>query len=265
MASGWDLEQGRQPVLGVHERPHNAPPIDPDYNVFGQRLSAVGIDQVFYQPHKFPGDWHINLGNLQRMMLHHVQRELVEEVSKMKEAGSMDQAQAGRITSALSSYTSGIRDWELMVKYSSKGKSDPSLDPFVFTSANLLEKRLMSDAGLVKLRSREIKHVDTAIKEGNAFLPPITAGTRLAYNQDMRNSERWDRLYMALFGGIAVVGPMLIMVLYKHQLSSILTVSVCVFLFGLWMAFFSTGNPETVLAAVAAYAAVLVVFIGTST
>ncbi|PVH72421.1 hypothetical protein DL98DRAFT_610679 [Cadophora sp. DSE1049] len=229
MASGWDLEQGRQSVLGVHERPRNAPPINPDYNVFGQRLSAVGIGQVFYQPHRFPGDWHINLGNLQRMMLHHVQLSDAKQL--------------------ICGIASGIRDWELMVKYSSKGKNDPSLDPFVFTSANLLEKRLMSDADLLKLRSKEIKHVDTAIREGYARLPPITAGTRLAYNQDVRNSEIWERLYMALFGGIALVGPMLIMVLYKHQLSSILTVSVC--------------NPETVLGAVAAYAAVLVVFIGT--
>ena len=152
-----------------------------------------------------------------------------------------------------------------MVAYSAKAKSDPSLDPFVFTSANLLEMKLMSDAGLVQLRSKKMKDVDTAIKNDYAVLPPITAHTRKAHNRYVRKSEIWERLYMALFGGIALVGPMLIMVLYKHQLSSILTVSICVFLFGLLMALFSTGSPEMVLAAVAAYAAVLVVFIGTST
>jgi Family of unknown function (DUF6594) len=152
-----------------------------------------------------------------------------------------------------------------MVEYSAKAKSDPSLDPFVFTSANSLEMKLMSDVGLVQLRSQEMKRVDTAIRSDYAVLPPIAFATRKEHNRYARKSEIWKRLYMALFGGIALVGPMLIMVLYKHQLSSILTVSICVFLFGLLMAFFSTGSPETVLAAVAAYAAVLVVFIGAST
>ena len=101
MARRWDIEQGRQPV---HERPCNAPPKDPRDQVFGQRLSAVGLDDVFYEPIKFLGERHINLGNLQRMMLHHLQRELVEEVSKIKAAGSVDRTQARRIISALSSY-----------------------------------------------------------------------------------------------------------------------------------------------------------------
>lgn len=57
---------------------------------------------------------------------------------------------------------------------------------------------------------------------------------------------------------------MLLMVLYKHLLTSLLTTSIAVFLFALAMAIFSTGSPETLLAAVAAYAAVLVVFVGTS-
>jgi hypothetical protein len=69
---------------------------------------------------------------------------------------------------------------------------------------------------------------------------------------------------MALFGGVALVGPMLIMVLYKHLLTSLLTTSIAVFVFSLFLATFSTGSPETVLGAVAAYAAVLVVFVGTS-
>jgi hypothetical protein len=148
-----------------------------------------------------------------------------------------------------------------MVACSAKAKSDPSLDPFVFTSANLLEMELMSDAGLV----RSNKDAGTALSNGDVVLPPITRRTRKAHNRYVRKREIWERLYMALFGGIALVGPMLIMVLCKHQLSSILTVSICVFLFGLLMALFSTSSPETVLTAVAAYAAVLVVFIGTST
>jgi hypothetical protein len=101
MARRWDIEQGGLPV---DERPCNLPPKDPRYQVFGQRVNAVGLIDVLYDSEKFPGERHINLGNLQRMMLYHLQRELVEEVSQIKAAGSVDPAQAARIISALSSY-----------------------------------------------------------------------------------------------------------------------------------------------------------------
>lgn len=72
---------------------------------------------------------------------------------------------------------SSIRDWELMVAYSAKAKSDPSLDPFVFTSANLLEAKLMSETGLVHISDQMTKLVDNAIGRDYAILPLITART----------------------------------------------------------------------------------------
>jgi len=49
-------------------------------HIIGQRLAVVGLNDVFYEPFMFPQEKHINLGNLQRMMLHVLQREPVEEV-----------------------------------------------------------------------------------------------------------------------------------------------------------------------------------------
>jgi len=54
------------------------------------------------------------------------------------------------------------------------------------------------------------------------------------------------------------------MVQYKHLLTSFLTTSVAVFLFALALATFWTVSPETIFAEGAAYAAVFVVFLGTS-
>lgn len=52
------------------------------------------------------------------------------------------------------------------------------------------------------------------------------------------------------------------MVLQKHLLTSLLTLSILVVLFPQFVMSFSRGsNPENILAAVAAYAAVLVVFV----
>ena len=74
------------------------------------------------------------------------------------------------------------------------------------------------------------------------------------------------RLRMALFGGMALIGPMLLMALVAGKTASLVTASVATVLFALTLAFFASDSlGKDVLAATAAYAAVLVVFVGTST
>ena len=70
-----------------------------------------------------------------------------------------------------------------------------------------------------------------------------------------------QRIVMAIFGGISLIGPMLI----KSTNPSLITVSVATFVFALALAVgaIDSGGKD-VLGATAAYAAVLVVFIGTS-
>jgi hypothetical protein len=71
------------------------------------------------------------------------------------------------------------------------------------------------------------------------------------------------RLLMALGGGVALVGPMLIMVLRPTRLTVVLTPSVCVIATAICLAIFMVDSqPKDVLACTAAYAAVLVVFVG---
>jgi hypothetical protein len=67
---------------------------------------------------------------------------------------------------------------------------------------------------------------------------------------------------MAAIGGAFLIGPMLVMVLHKSLLTTLLT-SVCVIVFGVILAF-ALDDPFDVLSGTAAYAAVLVVFVGTS-
>jgi hypothetical protein len=68
---------------------------------------------------------------------------------------------------------------------------------------------------------------------------------------------------MAAIGGAFLIGPMLVMVLHKSLLTTLLTSSVCVIVFGVILAF-ALDDPFDVLSGTAAYAAVLVVFVGTS-
>ena len=81
----------------------------------------------------------------------------------------------------------------------------------------------------------------------------------------MRKQAFTERIWMGALGGIAVIGPMLLMSLHRTLTTSLVTSSVAAVLFTLVLALGARNlKGQEVLGAVAAYAAVLVVFIGTS-
>lgn len=74
------------------------------------------------------------------------------------------------------------------------------------------------------------------------------------------------RLYMALFGGLILIAPMLIMRLHPDLLTVILTTSIFVVMVSIILAaVMTTAETKDILGTAAAYAAVLVVFVGQST
>lgn len=77
--------------------------------------------------------------------------------------------------------------------------------------------------------------------------------------------DRLARFIIAIVGGLSLVVPMLVMQLNASTTKSLITTSVAVvILSGAVSIGFKTSNADT-LSITAAYAAVLVVFIGTST
>jgi hypothetical protein len=125
---------------------------------------------------------------------------------------------------------------------------------------------LMADAGLLGLRG---------VKTSSApDLPQIPKNWDFhgAYLEDERARRRRKsdefsrRLLMAAFGGVALIGPMLIMTLHPTKVTNLVTTSAFVFVVAVLLAYIMTdATPKDVIGATAAYAAVLVVFVGTST
>jgi hypothetical protein len=72
------------------------------------------------------------------------------------------------------------------------------------------------------------------------------------------------RFFTALLGGLALIVPMLIMAIHENRMKSLITASVCVLLFALGLAWAVPATPQELLGTTAAYAAVLVVFVGVS-
>ena len=76
--------------------------------------------------------------------------------------------------------------------------------------------------------------------------------------------DRLARFIVAFVGGIALVGPMLIMSLSPTQTKSVVTVSVAVLVFAVGISLVMRASNTETLVATATYAAVLVVFVGAS-
>lgn len=87
---------------------------------------------------------------------------------------------------------------------------------------------------------------------------------QIRMHRRLREFSPLPRLIAALLGSAAFLIPMLIMALDPYPKKNIITASVFVVAFAILIAWFYTGTTSEVLAMTAAYAAVLVVFVGTS-
>jgi hypothetical protein len=120
------------------------------------------------------------------------------------------------------------------------------------------QQTLYSDADL-------LGSFDPSLMEHSATLGR-TRGTQRQHSQVAEKRRKdikmaWRRFTFAMLGGLALVVPVLIIVVGAAPVKTLLVVLVSIFVFALSVALFSGVEPENLLAATAAYAAVLMVFI----
>jgi hypothetical protein len=81
---------------------------------------------------------------------------------------------------------------------------------------------------------------------------------------DARRKTYLNNTVYAVIGGLFLIAPMLIMTLHPTTLTSLLTTSLFIFNVAAILAFvWQSAEPKDIVGATAAYAAVLVVFVGT--
>jgi hypothetical protein len=109
--------------------------------------------------------------------------------------------------------------------------------------------------------------VGEGLDQGFNLVPPVEkeptaiGGTRNKMNKKQKTEAFLQRTVVSFIGGAFLVVPMWIMVVTASQLASLVSTSVFVFVWGL-MAAYALSDPIAVLSTTAAYAAVLVVFVG---
>lgn len=140
-----------------------------------------------------------------------------------------------------------------------------SPDPFVATSnitvdSDILKSTLSSfPSGLAKEAFGDFTFADPLDKGSTQ---PI-GGTRLHSFKLAWRKNFFTNVSMAAVGGVFLIGPMWLMVLHNTPLTALTTTTACVFVFGIIMAW-NLENTMSVLSLTAAYSAVLVVFVGTT-
>jgi hypothetical protein len=125
---------------------------------------------------------------------------------------------------------------------------------------------LLADAGLLSLHD-----LQPSSSAPDLFKVPKNWDFHGTFLEDeklrrKRKSEAFSRrLFMAAFGGAALIAPMLIMSLHPTKVTNLVTTPAFVVVVAVLLAYVMTeATPQDIIGATAAYAAVLVVFVGTS-
>jgi hypothetical protein len=153
-----------------------------------------------------------------------------------------------------------------------------SQDPFVATSDDIIVKWMMGDiwdeneknwpedCKISKHRWRQSLHESKNQAEpigavGRRVNPSPMINPLQAARQRTRFVNLLKRILIAAGGGIFLIAPMWIMVLHNTRWTALASTSVFVAIFGTVMAIWHK-DPNDIVSSTAAYAAVLVIFVG---
>ncbi|KAL9090539.1 MAG: hypothetical protein Q9165_005300 [Trypethelium subeluteriae] len=204
----------------------------------------------------------VSLAEMQRMRLRKLQIKLVYQAVEMycmhKESEGWERTLQEYILIDSKIVVQAIKDNDYVHDGARRLK-----DPFVVTSKRRIDARVIRSA----LKSIPEDLRDDDLRNIASLYPPLEkdaepiGGTRHAALRDKRAKTFLFQLSMAAVGGGFLLGPMWLMVLHSTQYTALITTSVCVVLFGICMAWI-LDQTMNVLSVTAAYAAVLVVFVG---
>ncbi|KAI8246015.1 UDP-glucose 4-epimerase [Colletotrichum sp. SAR 10_77] len=252
-------------VYNNDSRPNSIRLDEPEVGFVGSKLNGVStkLREIQYGRKSDPTPssedgmrFRISFAEVQRMRIRKLQCQLVRHVVKMRLNGS----ESPGWEQTLEQYIKALQDHDYM-----ESRSKSIRDPFLATGEYGVDNYVLNcniDSALAKDIA---KHVDSLrpwdVRPAGAN-DPIT-GTR-----GSNVAKTWyrgfkERIVIAAAGGAFLVGPMWIMVLKNGLYASLISTTAFVTAFGILMAYF-LDEAKDVLASTAAYAAVLVVFVGTS-
>lgn len=163
-----------------------------------------------------------------------------------------------------------MRNYDLMTDKRIASLNGGDADPFVITTCDILGFNLFKHYeyfhSLGQKHTDAINRCRTKIKNQEAWgrgenTLPGTSRTVTGNLKFLRNMS------LGVLAGVAIIVPMLVVALVNDLVASLVVTCVATVLFAVVLALPLVGgnlDEQTILGAVAAYAAILVVFVGTS-
>ncbi|KAJ4312901.1 hypothetical protein N0V84_009711 [Fusarium piperis] len=216
---------------------------------------------------------------LQRLNITQLEVTLARLRSRIHTQGQINSDQQEILQKTLRDYATAIRDYRFLLGHKSLTKKEAGERKLLlktFFEPNIDGQDSFSshyaffqgaETRIDDIRAALMKHLPSRL----AFSEEEYRNRSVEYRDGKPPKEvsnlvdRSARFVVAVTGGLFLVVPMIIMTLQPSVVKSLITVSAFVFLFALGLSFIvGVSNIET-LVSTATYAAVLVVFVGTST
>ena len=124
-------------------------------------------------------------------------------------------------------------------------------DPFLLSTDDPMNCKLLEDVGL-------------AWGDPKRKLPQLGPDRLETSKRRSQMARSMRRLLMSLLGGLALLAPFLIIELIAGQLVRLIATSAFTMFFAVLLALGSDTDPDRLALVIAAYAAALVVFVGTN-
>ncbi|KAI0870849.1 hypothetical protein GGS24DRAFT_492692 [Hypoxylon argillaceum] len=195
-------------------------------------------------------DFRISLAELHRMHLRKLQCKLVSHVGYMRKFNKEPE----NWESDLEKYIKAVQDYDYMTTCCNLPR-----DPFLVTGERQIDSFVIHSilGDVPEDKFEDILPVDGPWEDE----PHPIGGTRNYSVVKGLEAQLKDRIMIAAIAGFFLIAPMWLMVLHNTLYTSLVSATAFVTVFGLVLAWFLDTRKE-VMSGTAAYAAVLVVFVG---
>jgi hypothetical protein len=228
-------------------------PIRRAVNAVTSFLKGQKVDN--YTPMDTERRFRISFAEVQRMKVRKLQCRVVDDVVYMRAYGREPDGWEEN----LDKYVKALQDYDYM-----ESRAQSNRDPFIATGEYAADEYVLSTYLPKELHQQDFKQVESVYD----WEHKSKGDTGICGTRDENLSKMWfvnlkRRAAIAAIGGMFLVGPMWLMVLRNDLYTQLASTTAFVAVFGLIMAIF-LDKDDAVLGSTAAYAAVLVVFVGTS-
>ncbi|TGJ78408.1 hypothetical protein E0Z10_g10359 [Xylaria hypoxylon] len=206
-------------------------------------------------------DLRVSFAELQRMRLRKLQCKLVKHVAHMKTTGEEPENWENDLETyskyPFSNHSPAL--YFLASRSPSNVRCKLPRDPFYVTGERNIDSYVLHS--LLGNATKDITEEPMPVDAPWENTTEPIGGTRNEMTAKSESAKLRKRIAIAAVAGFFLMGPMWLMVLHKTLYTSLVSTTVFVTVFGIILAC-SLDSPKEVMSGTAAYAAVLVVFVG---